>query len=142
MNKTYIGLVMEFESNEIKLSDCCEKYFGLSYRQAIDHNGYDALRRIVAAVVCPITELVCAEYVLVWRVLECPCGRIREANVAECRLRRDGVRQRVAVRVLSIQHSIQHFVDVGFLGNVERDRNAGRWWWTYSSSGAASSTSR
>ena len=34
MNKTYIGLVMEFESNEIKLSDCCEKYFGLSYRQA------------------------------------------------------------------------------------------------------------
>ena len=34
MNKTYIGLIMEFESNEIKLSDCCEKYFGLSYEKA------------------------------------------------------------------------------------------------------------
>lgn len=30
MNSTYFNLLAEFQAGEIRLEDCCEKYFGLS----------------------------------------------------------------------------------------------------------------
>ena len=34
MNTTYFALVMEYETADILLSDCCEKYFGVELRSA------------------------------------------------------------------------------------------------------------
>ena len=34
MNSTYFGLFAEFNTAEIKLEDCCEKYFGLGIERA------------------------------------------------------------------------------------------------------------
>lgn len=34
MNRTYFNLLAEFESGEIRLEDCCLKYFGMDAPQA------------------------------------------------------------------------------------------------------------
>ena len=34
MSATYFGLLAEFGAAEIRLEDCCDKYFGLDIRQA------------------------------------------------------------------------------------------------------------
>jgi hypothetical protein len=34
MNRTYFNLMAEFQAGEIKLVDCCEKYFGLKAPEA------------------------------------------------------------------------------------------------------------
>lgn len=34
MKSTYFGLLAEFESGEVRLVDCCEKYFGYSEAEA------------------------------------------------------------------------------------------------------------
>lgn len=34
MKSTYFGLLAEFDAAEIRLEDCCEKYFGLSVEKA------------------------------------------------------------------------------------------------------------
>jgi hypothetical protein len=34
MNSTYFGLLAEFGAAEIRLDDCCEKYFGMASPQA------------------------------------------------------------------------------------------------------------
>jgi hypothetical protein len=34
MNRTYFNLMAEFQAGEIKLVDCCEKYFGIKSPEA------------------------------------------------------------------------------------------------------------
>ena len=43
MNSTYFGLLAEFGAAEIKLEDCCQKYFGLNRHEA---NRAAAMRKL------------------------------------------------------------------------------------------------
>jgi hypothetical protein len=33
-SKTYLALLLEFDSGDIPLASCCEKYFGMEYKKA------------------------------------------------------------------------------------------------------------
>lgn len=34
MNTTFLALMMEFETGDVPLADCCEKYFGINLKAA------------------------------------------------------------------------------------------------------------